>query len=76
MTGIGQPAHNCNTNLYKSITILGHQNTNLLSKWANFMELQRYSGLIENFSEDRFAISIVILFNPQEYSRVQALLFA
>ena len=76
MTGMGQPAHNCNTNLYKSITILGHQNTNLFSKWANFMELQRYSGLIENFSEDRFAISIVILFNPQEYSRVQALLFA
>jgi len=35
------------------------------------MELQRYSGLIENFSEDRFAISIVILFNPKEYSQVQ-----
>ena len=76
MTGMGQPAYNLDTNLYKSITILGHQNTNLLSEWANFMELQRYSGLIENFSEDRFAISIVILFNPQEYSRVQALLFA
>ena len=76
MTGMGQSAHNCNTKLYKSITILGHLNTNLLRKWANFMELQRYSGLIENFSEDRFAISIVILFNPQEYSRVQALLFA
>ena len=73
---MGQPAHNCDTNLYKSITVLGHQNTNLSSEWANFMELQRYSGLIENFSEDRFAISIVILFNPQEYSRVQALLFA
>ena len=72
---MGQTAHNCNTNLYKSITNLGHQNTNLSSTWANFMELQRYSGLIENFSEDRFAISIVILFNPQEYSRVQALLF-
>ena len=76
MTGMGQPAHNCDTNLYKSITIHRHQNTNLSLKWANFMELQRYSGLIENFSEDRFAISIVILFNPHEYSRVRALLFA
>ena len=75
MIGMGQPAHNCNTNLYISITILGHKNTNLSSKWADFIELQRYSGLIEMFSEDRFAISIVILFNPQEYSRVQALLF-
>ena len=76
MTGMGQPAHNCNTTLYKSKTILGHQNTNFLPKWAIFIELQRFSGLIENFSDDRFAISIVILFNPQEYSRVQALLFA
>ena len=73
---MGKPANNCYTNLYKPITILRHQHIHLLPKWANFMELQRYSGLIENFSEDRFAISIVILFNPQEYSRVQALLFA
>ena len=40
------------------------------------MELQRYSGLIDNFSEDRFAISVVTLFNSQEYSQVQAVLSA